>query len=126
MACLCQGEPIEFQDIRAPEQRQLMTNLLPMIQAGLQRGATPYPGQLSAPYDPGQTAAMNTMMGLGGYGGYQAPQMPMFPLSVQQPNIPQPPPTPPVPPVPPHKLPADWWESWMTSPDPYASRRGQY
>jgi len=81
MGC-CTGEKIDFEDLRTPEQKAIMAMLGPIIQAQMKTGATPYSGMLSAPYDVGQIAAMNTMMGLGGYGGYNAPQMPLFPIGM--------------------------------------------
>jgi len=66
----CQGSPLEMQNMQSPQVQGMMNVLGPMIAQGLGRGATPFPGQLSAGANPGQSAAMNTMMGMGGYGGY--------------------------------------------------------
>lgn len=66
----CQGAPIGLQNMQSPQVQGMMNVLAPLITQGLGRGATPYPGQLSAPPDPSMMAAMNTMMGMGGYGGY--------------------------------------------------------
>jgi len=84
----CQGKEIDFKELRTPEQIALMKAIGPYLMAGMQRGATPFPGQLSAGFDPSQNAAMNVMMQHGGQGPYQPPQMPQNPMA--------PPPMPPV------------------------------
>jgi len=131
MGC-CTGEEIDFQDLRSPEQKAIMAMLGPIIQAQMKIGATPYTGMLSAPYDVGQIAAMNTMMGLGGYGGYNAPQMPLYPFSVSGGYNPTPPePPPPLPPNPPPPIPPDpsppltstsWWKYDPYNPDAWQGR----
>jgi len=119
MGC-CTGEKIDFEDLRTPEQKAIMAMLGPIIQSQMKTGATPYSGMLSAPYDVGQIAAMNTMMGLGGYGGYTAPQIPTSPLQAQGPdpiaNITQHGPFQPI------NLPDMPFENWWEY-DPYSPRR---
>ena len=70
MGNICQGEEVDFKEMRTEEQKQMMSLLAGLISGGMQQGATPFPGQRNAPPDPGQMAAMNTMMGIGGYGPY--------------------------------------------------------
>lgn len=79
------GEPIEFENLRSPEQQAMMQGLYHSMVTGLQQGATPYPGQLSAPMTNPQFAAMKQMMDVGGY-GYK-PQFPQY-RSVPQTNVP--------------------------------------
>jgi len=71
----CQGKPIEMQDLRTPEQKDVMAALGPLILAGINRGATPFGGQLSAPPDPSMLQAMNMMSQVGGQGPYRFPGM---------------------------------------------------
>jgi len=71
----CQGKPVEMQDLRTAEQKQMMQKLLPILLGGMEKGATPFGGQLSAPPDPGMLSAMNMMMQVGGQGPYQYPGM---------------------------------------------------
>ena len=75
----CHGDPIEFEDLRTPGQITAMDKLGDYLTPDIGKTREPYPGTLSAPYDPGQLAAMNTMMGMGGYGNYNVPQMSLGP-----------------------------------------------
>ena len=77
----CQGKEIDFKDLRTPEQMALMQALGPYLLQGINQGATPFPGQLSAGFDPAQISAMNVMMQHGGQGPYQAPGMPTTPMA---------------------------------------------
>jgi len=74
--CQCLGgEPIEFENLRSPEQQAMMHGLYFPILTGMQQGTTPYPGQLSAPMTDAQKMAMKTMSGIGGWGWeQQSPQ----------------------------------------------------
>lgn len=83
-----EGEPIDYTNLMTPGQIEVMENLGSLMGQNLGRPATPYPGQLSAPPDISQLAAMNTMMGIGGYGGYTAPQFPGYGYSVQSAGLP--------------------------------------
>ena len=75
----CHGDPIEFEDLRTPGQITAMDKLGDYLTPDIGKTREPYPGMLSAPFDPGQLAAMNTMMGMGGYAGYDNPQMSLGP-----------------------------------------------
>lgn len=66
-----ENRPIDWEHIRTPEQKKVMKQLGPLIQAGMSQGATPYGGQLSAPPDMGQIAAMQVAMEQGGFEGYK-------------------------------------------------------
>jgi hypothetical protein len=67
--CECfQGQEIDWENLRTPEQQTIMAHLASPIMAGLQMGATQFPGQLSAPKTRGQEAAERTMMDIGGWG----------------------------------------------------------
>ena len=61
----CQGEPIEMKDLRTEGQQEIMEKLGDYLALMIEQTREPYTGQLNAPSDPGQLAAMNTMMGLG-------------------------------------------------------------
>ena len=71
MGNVCQGEEIDFKDLRTDEQKKIMSLLGGMIAGNINRGATQLQQPRTAPPDMGQMAAMNTMLGVGGYGGYQ-------------------------------------------------------
>jgi len=75
----CEGKPIEMQDLRTDDQKAIMKALGNYLMPNIGKTRAPYPGALNAPPDPGQLAAMDTMMGLGGRGFYNAPQMNMGP-----------------------------------------------
>jgi len=75
----CEGKPVELQDLRTAGQKEAMEKLGGYLTPSIGQTRDPYPGTLSAPYDPGQLAAMNTMMGMGGYAGYDNPQMSLGP-----------------------------------------------
>ena len=62
-------------DLRTAEQKQMMSKLLPMILSGMERGATPFGGQLTRGPDKGMLDAMNMMSWRGGQGPYQYPGM---------------------------------------------------
>ncbi|GAG28191.1 unnamed protein product, partial [marine sediment metagenome] len=61
----CQGEPIEMEDLRTAGQKNIMESLGKYLLPNIGKTRAPYPGALNAPPDPGQLAAMDTMMGLG-------------------------------------------------------------
>ena len=69
----CKGKEIELKDLRTPEQQQMMQAMFPLLLSGIQRGATPFGGQLSTPPDPSMLHAMNVMMQAGGQGPYSFP-----------------------------------------------------
>jgi len=71
----CEGKEINYQDLRTPEQVQLMQALAPLLTQGIGKGATPFGGMLSQPPDPSMLAAMNVMMNVGGQGNYRFPGM---------------------------------------------------
>ena len=69
--CQClQGDKIDWENLRTPEQQMVMSGLAAPLTEGLNTGATKYPGQLSAPQNAPQQAALQTMMGVGGYPNY--------------------------------------------------------
>lgn len=65
------GEPVEFENLRSPEQQAMMNGLYHAILTGGQQGATQFPGQLSAPMTDMQKMAAKTMSGIGGFGWEQ-------------------------------------------------------
>ena len=67
----CTGKEIDLKSMKTPGQRQMGDILGSLIVGGMQQGATPFGGQLSAGPDQAQMAAMNAMMGIGGQGPYQ-------------------------------------------------------
>ena len=76
----CEGKPIDYRDLRTGGQQRTMAGLgnylvPPKGESLIGKPRDLYPGTLNAPYDPGQLAAMNTMMGMGGYGNYSAPEI---------------------------------------------------
>ena len=78
MACgLCQGQEIDFKDLRTPEQKEAIASVWAALKPNIGKGATPYGGMLNAPYDPAQMAAINMMYQVG---GMQQPYQPfMYP-----------------------------------------------
>ena len=81
--CCNEGQEIDWENLRTPEQQEVMKAAGEFILPRMGQTATPLPqgAQLSQPPDPSMLAAMNTMMGLGGYGGYQAPEFQAYPWS---------------------------------------------
>ena len=75
MAC-CTGSEIDLKEMKTAGQKDIGKILAKIIKANMEKGATPFGGQLSQPPDQGMMAAMNTMMNIGGYGGYSPPVMP--------------------------------------------------
>ena len=73
----CQGKPIEMQDLRTAQQKQMMEKMGPLIWDMMSKGATPTPPnmRLTQPPDQGMLQAMNMMSMVGGQGPYQAPGM---------------------------------------------------
>jgi len=69
----CQGKPLEMRDLRTEGQKNVMARLAPLFLAGIQQGATPFPGMLSQPPDPSMLNAMNMMSQVGGQGPYMFP-----------------------------------------------------
>ena len=61
----CQGKPIEMQDLRTAEQKQMMEKFAPLLFTLASQGATPFLHQLSAPPDKGMFDAMNMMSMVG-------------------------------------------------------------
>ena len=85
--CQClEGEKVDWENLRTPEQQQGMTQLFAPMLTGLRMGATPFSGQMSAPMTDMQKMAAKTMSGIGGYGWEQ--QSPKF-KPVPERNIPQ-------------------------------------
>lgn len=70
--CQCfEGEQVDWENLRTPEQKNMMAQLYGPILTGMQMGATQFPGQLSAPMTDMQKMAAKTMSGIGGYGWEQ-------------------------------------------------------
>jgi len=70
---MCQcfgGKPVEFENLRTPEQQSMMKALYRPIAEGMGGGATQFPGQLSAGQTAPQQAALQAMMGIGGFPNY--------------------------------------------------------
>jgi len=65
------GDKIDLTSLRTPEQQEMMKALGQALGPMLGQGATPYGGQINAPYDPAMLSAMNMMMQVGGQGPYQ-------------------------------------------------------
>jgi len=72
----CTGSEIDLKSLKTPGQNQMGEILGPLILQGMQKGATPFTGQLSAGPDQAQMAAMQAMMGIGGQGPYQQQSYP--------------------------------------------------
>ena len=79
MAC-CQGDPTKMIKIGggggthySKEQQELQKQLIGMISPQLGKGASPYPGAVTAAVDPLQLMASNIMMNYGQGRGYTAP-----------------------------------------------------
>ena len=70
--CQClQGDKIDWENLRTPEQQNMMEGLYHQLMKGGQQGATQFPGQLSAPMTDMQKMAAKTMSGVGGFGWEQ-------------------------------------------------------
>ena len=70
--CQClEGQEVDWENLRTPEQQASMSMLFGPLMSGLQMGATQFPGQLSAPMTDAQKMAMKTMTKQGGYGWEQ-------------------------------------------------------
>ena len=65
------GDKIDLTSLRTQEQQDMMKALGDALQGMIGQGATPYGGQINAPYDPAMLSAMNMMMQVGGQGPYQ-------------------------------------------------------
>ena len=65
------GDKIDLTSLRTQEQQDMMTALGDALGGMIGQGATPYGGQINAPYDPAMLSAMNMMMQVGGQGPYQ-------------------------------------------------------
>ena len=65
------GDKIDLTSLRTQEQQDMMKALGDALQGMIGQGATPYGGQINAPYDPAMLAAMNMQMQAGGQGPYQ-------------------------------------------------------
>lgn len=71
---MCQcfgGQEVDWENLRTPEQQDLMKRMLGPILTGMQTGATQFPGQLSAPMTDMQKMAAKTMSKQGGFGWEQ-------------------------------------------------------
>ena len=67
--CQCfEGDKVDWENLRTPEQQAVMQLLSGPMLSGLQMGATPFSGQMSAPMSGAQKMAMTTMADIGGYG----------------------------------------------------------
>ena len=67
--CQClEGEQVDWENLRSPEQQQGMKQMYKPMMTGLNMGATGYPSQINAPKTRGQEAAQRTMMDIGGWG----------------------------------------------------------
>ena len=67
--CQClEGEQVDWENLRTPEQQKIMGGMYYPLLAGAQQGSTPFGGQLSAPMSGAQKMAMTTMADIGGYG----------------------------------------------------------
>ena len=70
--CQClEGDKVDWENLRTPEQQAGMSALFGPMMTGLQMGATQFPGQLSAPMTDMQKMAAKTQSGIGGYGWEQ-------------------------------------------------------
>ena len=75
--CQClEGEQVDWENLRTPEQQKIMGGMYYPLLAGAQQGSTPFGGQLSAPMSGAQKMAMTTMADIGGYGW--KPQNPKY------------------------------------------------
>ena len=66
-----QGEQVDWENLKTPEQQKMMESLYYQMMKGGQQGATQFPGQLSAPMVDMQKMAAKTMSGIGGFGWEQ-------------------------------------------------------
>ena len=87
--CQClEGEKVDWENLRTPEQQQGMTQLFAPMLTGLRMGATPFSGQMSAPMTDMQKMAAKTMSGIGGYGWeQQSPKYKAVPNMYKPENI---------------------------------------
>ena len=70
--CQCfEGQEVDWENLRTPEQQNMMESLYYQLMKGGQQGATQFPGQLSAPMVDMQKMAAKTMSGIGGFGWEQ-------------------------------------------------------
>ena len=70
--CQClEGQEVDWENLRTPEQQNMMESLYYQMMKGAQQGATQFQGQLSAPMTDMQKMAAKTMSGIGGYGWEQ-------------------------------------------------------
>ena len=70
--CQClEGDKVDWENLRTPEQQAGMSALFGPMISGLQMGATQFPGQLSAPMTDMQKMAAKTQSGIGGFGWEQ-------------------------------------------------------
>jgi len=70
--CQCfEGQEVDWENLRTPEQQNMMESLYYQLMQGGQQGATQFPGQLSAPMVDMQKMAAKTMSGIGGFGWEQ-------------------------------------------------------
>ena len=87
--CQClEGDKVDWENLRTPEQQAGMSALFGPMISGLQMGATQFPGQLSAPMTDMQKMAAKTQSGIGGYGWeQQSPQYRSVPDMYNPENI---------------------------------------
>ena len=86
--CQClEGKSIDYENLRTPEQKEAMKAIWDILEKKGGAKATPFAGQLNAPYDPGQIAAMNIMLGSQGMGGYKPFGFPLGGLPQKEPDI---------------------------------------
>ena len=70
--CQCfEGQEVDWENLRTPEQQNMMESLYHQMMQGAGQGATPFPGQLSAPMTDMQKMAAKTMSRQGGFGWEQ-------------------------------------------------------
>ena len=74
--CQClEGDKVDWENLKTPEQQNMMESLYYQMMKGGQQGATQFPGQLSAPMTDMQKMAAKTQAGVGGFGWeQQSPQ----------------------------------------------------
>ena len=67
--CQClEGDKVDWENLRTPEQQDMMAAMYDVLLRGAQQGTTPFGGQLSAPMSGAQKMAMTTMADIGGWG----------------------------------------------------------
>ena len=70
--CQClEGDKVDWENLKTPEQQNMMESLYYQMMKGGQQGATQFPGQLSAPMTDMQKMAAKTQAGVGGFGWEQ-------------------------------------------------------